>query len=185
MNYHCWLLDCGIRYTRWLGGGSRFLHRRGLRCGDSGGCGLCCRRQRWTSRLRTDLRRSHLGATCGVSRGAGANSTRLGRCSVLGGLLTNGTLLFFVFGKNGHKIVRNGFIELIQRSTRLVSKKSKINGRILTLKSRLNLTSSAMRLSISLLTSACLFCVRRCFSLVTKSRNAGRGSAGGYKENAC
>lgn len=36
-----------------------------------------------------------------------------------------------------------------------------------------------MRLSISFLTRACFFCVSRCRSLVTKSRNAGTASAGG------
>ena len=37
-----------------------------------------------------------------------------------------------------------------------------------------------MRLSISLLTSAWRFCVKRCFSSFTKSRKAGSGSAGGF-----
>lgn len=46
----------------------------------------------------------------------------------------------------------------------------------------LNFSSSAFRLSISLLTSACFFCVKRCLSFVTKSRNAGNGSAGGYHQ---
>jgi hypothetical protein len=46
----------------------------------------------------------------------------------------------------------------------------------------LNFSSSAFRLSISLLTSACFFCVKRCLSFVTKSRNAGNGSAGGLLE---
>jgi hypothetical protein len=47
------------------------------------------------------------------------------------------------------------------------------------LKLWLNLTSSAIRLSISLLTNACLFRLSLCFSFVTKSRKAGKGSAGG------
>ena len=50
----------------------------------------------------------------------------------------------------------------------------------LTLKLWLNLTRSATRFSISFLTNACFFCVSLCRSLVTKSRKAGRASAGGY-----
>ena len=37
-----------------------------------------------------------------------------------------------------------------------------------------------MRLSISFLTSACRFWVKRCLSLVTNAMKAGNGSAGGY-----
>ena len=48
------------------------------------------------------------------------------------------------------------------------------------MKSLLNLTNSAMRLSISLLTSACRFCVKRRLSSVTNAMKAGNGSAGGY-----
>ena len=48
------------------------------------------------------------------------------------------------------------------------------------MKSLLNLTNSAMRLSISLLTSACRFWVKRRLSSVTKAMKAGNGSAGGY-----
>jgi hypothetical protein len=47
-----------------------------------------------------------------------------------------------------------------------------------TLKFWLNFTRSAMRLSMSFLIIACRFCASRCFSLVTKSRNAGTASAG-------
>jgi hypothetical protein len=49
-----------------------------------------------------------------------------------------------------------------------------------TLKSLLNLTNSALRLSISSLTSACRFSVNRRLSLVTKSMKAGNGSGRGY-----
>jgi len=50
---------------------------------------------------------------------------------------------------------------------------------LFSLKSLLNLTNSAMRLSISLLTSACRFWVKRRLSSVTKAMKAGNGSAGG------
>jgi len=47
------------------------------------------------------------------------------------------------------------------------------------LKPWLNLSRSAMRFSLSLLTNAWRFWVNRCFSCVTNSRNAGSASAGG------
>jgi hypothetical protein len=49
-----------------------------------------------------------------------------------------------------------------------------------TLKLWLNLMRSVIRLSISFLTIACLLRLSLCFSFVTKSRKAGKGSAGGY-----
>jgi len=48
---------------------------------------------------------------------------------------------------------------------------------LFSLKVWLNLSNSALRLSISLLTRACFFWVKRWRSFVTKSRNAGTGSA--------
>jgi hypothetical protein len=50
-----------------------------------------------------------------------------------------------------------------------------------TLKLWLNFMRSAMRFSRSFLTSAWRFCVSRCFSSLTKSRNAGSASAGGWR----
>lgn len=49
-----------------------------------------------------------------------------------------------------------------------------------TLKFWLNLTSSAIRLSISFFMSACFFLRSRSFSFDTKSRNAGTASTAGY-----
>lgn len=52
-----------------------------------------------------------------------------------------------------------------------------------TLKLLLNLTSSAIRLSISFFIKACFFLINRSFSFETKLRNAGIGSAPGYRKS--
>ena len=112
--------------------------------------------------------------------------TSLRRLCVLVRLLPNLLLLLLVLCQDGDQIFRDGLVELYNAGGKETSNQIKlffVNESCRTLNDWLNLTSSAIRLSISLFMSACFFFMSLSFSFVTKLRKAGNGSAEDYKED--